>query len=962
MPTAKQLALAIGAAISISMTGTALAQSAAPPVQAEKSSSEVKTLQAVVVTGSHIRSVDLATSQPVSVITPADIKATGAVTVADVVQQMTVGAGMQLNPQYENASGGGTGVSSVSLRGLGDSRTLVLIDGHRMLNPDLNIIPINLVERVEVLKSGASAVYGSDAIGGVVNFILKKNIDGAEASFNYGVSKHGDGVREGGTLTFGQIGNKGSVIGGIDYNKEEGVLGAARSFSNQGLYLSNGQTIVLGSSYTPKGRIFLPPGALGGFGDCSSQSVTLSQGDGTSLGDYRCYDARQDSYNFQAASWVLTPSTRANLFVLGNYQLTDNIQAFGEFFYNNTRSNAQLAPDTISIGGGGGNLAVFSKDNMYNPFGVDFGGDAGGQLLYRTVGVGPRIRDFSTNTGQGVMGLKGSIGSWDWDAYFNYGRKTISSSSTGVGVFGPDFRSALGPSMLVDGTPTCVTTPGDPSTAIANCVPINILNQADPAVAANMAQFFPASTSNTLQVQRAYYIDANGPLMTLPAGDVQLAVGMDYFKQYQHSIPGALRLVTNPVLDTCVAGQGPACSYPLQGGYDVKEAYAELFIPLLHDLPGARSLSVDLGDRYSKYSQAGSTNNPKIGIMWRPVDDLLVRFTGSRVFRAPTISNLFAAQVGLGNANVQDPCINLSASELAAHSNSCAGVPAGWPGNGLKEVGGIATGAQAAGIDLKPEHGTSLNYGIVYDPHQIPGLSLNVDWWRVYMQDVITQPEPQTILSVCFGDNSSPLCNTISRPSPVTHELYFELSALNLGRVDMQGLDFGAQYKVPEIGWLPGSWHLGFTGTYFQKADFDTVPGIIQPTHMAGKFNVNLGNFSRFRGLGTIGWNLGRWSASLRERYVHSLSVGSADPSQNQSADFVLPNYVQKIPSIFYTDVAVDYSLPPLHAKFSLGVNNLFDRSPPTEFTEKNALNANTDIFTYDVIGQFWWARATFQF
>lgn len=950
--------IAAGSGAAYAHNLSAAQQQATQSASAKQSKPE--TLETVVVTGTHIRAVDLATSQPVTTVTAQQIQALGAETAADVLQQLPVTAGVQANPQYENAAGGGSGVSSISLRGLGASRTLVLVNGRRVLNQDLNTIPVDLISRVEVLKSGASSVYGSDAIGGVVNFILDDHFKGAKVTANYGISSHGDGIRDGGTFMVGEQGNKGGVVAGINYNKQNGILGKERSFSAVGSYLSNGKFILLGSSSTPTGRLFLPPDVLQGFGGCTSRSVTLAHGDGTSLGDYRCYNPSSDSFNFQAVSWILTPSSRTNLFVLSHYKLTNNIEAFGQFLYNDTHSNMTEAPDTFGVGGSA-SAPVVSQYNMYNPFGVDFSPN-GALGLYRTTGIGPRENNFSTDTGEGVLGLRGSIGPWDWDTYYDYGRVTQRVASSGNGIASPALDQALGPSMLVNGKPTCVSTPGDPNTAIAGCVPINIFDQQNPAVAQTMAEFFPTLGFDTLRTERGWYADANGPIVHLPAGSVQAAVGVDFRHEYEHSVPSALTLVTNPAADTCLAGHGSACSFPLQGGFSVKEAYGELFIPILKDAPFVKDLSVDIGDRFSKYSLAGATNNAKIGVMWRPVSDLLVRATGSRVFRAPPVSDLFSAQSGIGNSNVTDPCIGLSASELAAHSGACPGVPVNWPGNGLKEIGGIETGSVAAGVDLKPEHGATLDYGFVYSPHQVPGLSVNADWWHVYLDDVISAPEPQTILTACFQNNSSPFCGTISRPNALTHELFFRLSSINLGQMNMEGLDFGIHYKLPDMAWLPGQWRLGLSGTYLQRADFSTAPGQVPVTHMAGKYNIAFGNYTRFRAIGTLDWSMGPWTAMIRERYFDKLSIGSADPSQNMTADFILPNFVEKVPQVFYTDVAANYHIAALRATLSAGINNAFNRGPPTEFTAKNAVNANTDIFTYDVIGRYYWVRTTFRF
>ncbi|HZX91750.1 MAG TPA: TonB-dependent receptor plug domain-containing protein, partial [Rudaea sp.] len=313
------------------------AQTAADNTADQKSQS----LETIVVTGSNIRRVDIETANPVVTIDKAAIQQSGKLTLGDLVQDLPAVTGPVTNPRVNN--GGGTGASTISLRGLGSTRTLVLVNGHRYFYGDVNAIPADAIERIEVLTDGASSVYGSDAVGGVVNFILRSNYQGAEFSADYGISDRDDGQRQGYHFIFGQTTDKGSIMAGVDYNKFESVLSANRDFSKNAIYFYYDTGVVSGgSSRTPTGYVQLPANLKSQFGGCST--VTLKQLGATSspkptFGDFRCYTAATDNYNFQAHGNVnLTPQERSNAFVVGNYKLTDNIETYAEFFHDKTQS------------------------------------------------------------------------------------------------------------------------------------------------------------------------------------------------------------------------------------------------------------------------------------------------------------------------------------------------------------------------------------------------------------------------------------------------------------------------------------------------------------------------------------------------------------------------------------------------------------------------------------------------
>jgi len=1022
---AVRMALSMGAVAAVGAVGTAYAQDQ----NATQTQNQPQTLQTIVVTGSNIRRVDLETSNPVVTVDRAQIQASGKVTLGDLIQELPAMTGSPQNARVNN--GGGSGSSAANLRGLGTARTLVLVNGHRVINGDLNIIPAELVERVEVLNDGASATYGSDAIGGVVNFILRSNYQGAQFSADYGVSDRDDGVRKGASFIFGQTSDKGSLIAGVDYNKQEGISSANREFSKDALYHYYGYVFPTGSSRNPFGRAFLSssvnvfngtfaadgtpqgdttkffaPGVspLGPYPDCTDTNVKHTTsvtrkgptpGTGQSDSDYRCYSGTTDAYNFQLLNFDIVPQERVNAFLSGTYQLTDSVQAYLSVFHNHTTSESAIAPLPFDADSDGVTISQYS---LYNPFGVDFGPPqknptylAPGtkdnpapvptmldfNFLTRWTGMGQRKGEFSQTTDDAILGLKGNVGqsSWQWDANFNFGWFSRQVHTVGDLVYNQDFRNALGPSMIDNrpdsptfNQPICVTDNTNANTQIANCTPINIFDQDDPAQLVLERKFLATLFSNLHSQQRVFNVSANGNLFSLPAGDAQLAVGADYRKLYLNNQVDFLALTDTNANDAnfgkCQVPQS-ACGSPTRGGYNVKEAYGELFIPIIKDVPFIKALNVTLGGRYSKYSLAGSTTNYKLAVEWKPIDDLLLRGTVQDVFRAPTINDLFGGPGGSAPP-FTDPCIGLTSGELATHANACQNVGAGATKetlqNGLSQTTAVTSGSTFAGVNLKPEFGRSFDFGFVYDPHFVPGLSVNVDLWRIYLNDAITTVDAQTIANICFNDNTSTFCDLIHRKSNGQISQINE-PTVNLGRFDTRGVDLGVSYRIPQVHWLPGQFTLLANATYLGQYDNNSGPGIVgaETFHVAGHFYKGFGSFPRVRAQVGLNWKDGPWDASWRTQYIGKQTIGSADPSQAESADGALPAFTIPVPTIIYNNVEVGYNIEPINTQISLGVDNLFDKQPPI-FTQSNVVNANTDVSTYDTVGRFYWARATVKF
>ncbi|WP_045758189.1 TonB-dependent receptor domain-containing protein [Xanthomonas albilineans] len=914
-----------------------------------------QTLDSVVVTGSRLRRVDAETANPVVTINRAQIEATGKATLGDLVQELPSIAGNATNPNTNN--GGGTGASVVSLRGLGDKRTLILVNGTRLANNDVNAIPATMIERVEVLSDGASAVYGSDAIGGVVNFILRKGFDGIEFSSDFGTSARSDGNRRNFSLTAGKTGERSSLVAGLSYHDIDPVSAGARSYSRNALSLINGKSVKQGSSATPTGTVSFNDGspaadALAASNGCSRVTFNGGSSSPTNPNQYHCYVASTDSYNYQPYNLLQTPQKRTNAFVIGTFRFDDHLEGYVNTYFSKTSSASVIAP--IPLFANGDNFLV-SANSYYNPFGIDFGTDRSTGNSYssfntRATVLGNRRYEYNTYNFQITPGLRGSFGdsSWQWDASVTYGKVKQKSINEGFLDYA-SFNAAVGPSFLDrDGTVKC----GSAGAVIAGCTPIDVFNLNNPGNKAALRALQVNPMVTNVYTVKQFEANVNGNLFDLPAGAVSLAAGVAYRKE--RTSTAADPLWTGDENGIC--GVLEYCASVLGGSFSVKEAYAEALFPLLAELPGVHSLNLTVGSRFSDYDTVGSKTNSKLALEYRPVENLLLRGTVSQVFRAPNISELYSGVVGDAPA-VNDPCDGYS----GGHAAACAHVPTdGSYQQENNQVSAKASGAVVAGYRLKPETGKSYDFGMVYDPGWVDGLSLSTDLWKIDLKDTITQVSAQTVLNQCYANDASPFCPLIHRNDNGTIN-YIAEPTVNLGKLWASGADFSLNYRLPQTAW--GSFNASLNGTYVIR--YDINPNTADPDtvtiHNAGKYTYAYGNFPRWRGLGTLSWNLGDWSASWRVRYVGRTEIGSADARQGLSADIGQANVVRDIGAYVYHSVQVGYQVKPWHTRFEVGVDNLTDRQPPLYYAN-NVVNANTDVATYDLIGRYYWARATVKF
>lgn len=934
----------------------------APAVAQENSDTgdkEATELNRVVVTGSRIRKVDAETSAPVFSLDRADIEAQGLTSIGDVIQNLTAN-GSALNSTFNN---GGNGETRVSLRNLGSNRTLVLVNGRRWIGGtglggavDLNTIPTAAVERIEVLKDGASTLYGSDAIAGVVNIILRTDFQGAEANTFLGQYDEGDGERQSYSFTVGSTSDRSSVMFGAQYVKEEPVMAGTRAISAEPKF---GTGTSFGSSTTPFGRfqVCADP-TVTNPQDCFAGSATRpsdrvrpdgSQGQftfnpGQSGNNWRPWSSANDFFNFAPLNFLLTPQERTSIFSSGTFDITDNVRFTATGTYNNRKSSQLLAAMPIVLGTGPGAGAQartiqIDANNFYNPFGAPVV-----RIQRRAVETGGRQFNQDVNTFLFTGALEGDFQLGDryfyWDAGWTYGRNDQNDTTDGLfNVLA--LRQALGPSMLIDGNPRCVSEAGNAATEIEGCVPLNLLG-AQGSITQDMLNFsaFQAHDQTDSELTD-YFANISGDIIELPGGTAAFALGLEHRRETGSDQPDALISSGNTTGNSRTATNGVTT---------VDEGYLELSLPLLKDLAFAKELSFSVATRVSDYDAFGSTTNSKFGFKYKPIDDLLIRGNWAEGFRAPSIAEQFS---GISDSfpSINDPCNNVRFSGLSpAEQQACVaqGAPNGGYDQGNPQVR-IRVGGNPF---LGPEESISRTLGLVYSPSYIKGFDVAVDWWQIHLRDGIQTIGSQRILDLCVTSlNADPVCQLFSRASDGSIADLLD-GPVNASTVDTEGLDVTFNYALPDTRF--GNFSFTWDNTYLIDIDdpFGTEVGVYTESNNNWRIRSNL----------TARWEMGDFGATWFARYFSSqtedcqflVDYGFSDLCSNPDhigrGGEVLPE--NSIGATTYHDVSAYWNTP-WDGKITFGVNNVFDKDPPVAFSAF----ANSFDPQYEVPGRFYYVR-----
>jgi iron complex outermembrane receptor protein len=940
----------------------------------------------VVVTGSRIRQNPVESVAPLQTATAADIDRSGEISVADYLQRLPI-SGSAIN-RSNNSSGNlgfppdgggiGAGASEIDLRYLGSKRVLVLVDGKRWVRGssasgvsgavDLNTVPTAAIDRIEVLQDGASPIYGSDAIAGVVNIITRTDFSGAGFETNQGMFDEGDGYTQDYSVSFGAGAERSRAFFAASYSRQDAVYSKDRELSREVIY--GAPPGVGGSSGTPQGRfIFLDPrGDVNGDGDPDTVDVALSTGalnNGATLpaydpnnpasGDFHEFGTA-DRFNFRPYNYLVTPNRRVNLFGKAEYDISDNVLFRFTAAYTNRKSSNQAAPNPLFLGSDAGSGFYFDNvfipaDQRYNPFGIDLDGtDNLITIGRRPVEAGPRIFDQTVDTWMVSGTLSGELQLGQrpmfWDVSLNWGRNN--ASQQGHNIFNSRKTAlALGPESA------CLAVPG--------CVPFNIFGgqgaNGEGSITPEMLQWATFTQSDQSEQELNDVIaNVSGDLFDLPAGAFAYAVGLEYRKESGSFTPDA-------AVQAGETADVPA--QPTQGETQVREAYLELRAPVIADVPAFKRLELSAAVRYSDYDNIGSDNVLKGGIYWRVVEDLALRASYAEGFRAPNIGELFNSGSRF-DSNINDPCSNYLANPSPTVRANCAalGVPTSFAQ--INQQISVQTGGNEA---LQPETSETLNIGFAYNPSWaenaswIEQLTFDVNYYDIKLEDAIQALAAQSQLTNCVNTLDPFFCSGIVR-GPGGSITAFANQLTNIGRIETDGFDWTVLLATPE-GSI-GSFRFQWSNTYLAGyKEFTLGTDGLVATERAG---IEVGSptrgYVRYKSTLAVDWLFHDFITSLTLRYLSDLTeicpgalvdAGVADVCSDPV------NLLNEMESKVYTDLQLSWT--PIvfdqQLQVAIGVNNLLDEDPPPCLSCD--LN-NYDGTLYPVPGRYFHARAALKF
>jgi iron complex outermembrane recepter protein len=928
----------------------------------------LRQLERIEVTGSRIKQAQIEGQAPVQTITREQLERTGLTSLGDILQQMT-GAGSALNTKFNSSgnfgfppdgSGVGAGSARVDLRHLGCQRVLVLVDGIRWVNEasasgvsnctDLNTIPLSIIERIDVLEDGASSIYGSDAIAGVVNIITRRNFDGLALSTGFGQYDKGDGETTSADLGFGKSGDTFSFFLGVSYVEQLAVESRNRAISRLPV---PGTGLAFGSSATPHGRFLFTDPNTGRFADITLDRAFpggLPQYNPAAPGvddDFHPFGSA-DRFNYAEFNYLLTPNTRKGVFAQGRYDLADTVTWYARTLYNNRRSENRAAPEPLFLGpiwGVGNRWAdnfFVSADNPFNPFGFDLVSTGPGANLLgigrRPVEGGPRVFEQDVDTWYVGTGLEGSFEMgrrlYYWD--LNYARSRNQAAQTNFGSYNiRRVQVASGPLAACQADPACV--------------PLNLFGGPGTITPAMLAYIQPVvrdRSENDLQLLSA---NLSGDLMDLWAGPLAFAVGLEHRRLDGSYQPDALT----------VAGEyNGVPSQPTRGSYDVNEAFVELSVPIYASAASILDLSV--ATRYSDYSTFGSETASKLGFRWQFGDQFLLRGTVAEGFRAPAIGELFGT-ANRFDAVISDPCANAAA---AVRPNCIAlGVPESYLSSEQPNPQiAVTTGGNPL---LQPERADSTTLGFVWSPafaantEWAERFDVAVTWYQHELEGAIGPLDAQTRLDACVaGGPGAAACDGIARNATgAISELNSRLT--NLGQITTNGLDIDLAWTLPEtdIGTFRASWQNTLVNRYRAVG----AQGQRQPQGVG--IEVNDSAIPKWRSNLALDWANGSVTARWTTRFIDSLVESCGDAwsfAVCRNPDPATESGSNRLGATTYHDLQLGWQTGWWAGlRFVAGVNNLTAKDPPICLS--CSLNGY-DASTYDLPGRFYYLRADVKF
>jgi len=934
---------------------------------------EARTLDAITVTGSRISVPGVEASSPVAAVERAEFLTTQPVAVESFLKEFPA-----LTPSVGAGTNNGTGgAATINMRGLGDNRTLVLIDGRRPvpfnLNNvvDTNTIPMSLLQSVEMLTGGASVVYGADAVAGVTNFILRRDFEGAEFNMNWGQSKYNDGTRQNYEATFGALSDDGraNAVLSIGFSKADPVRQGNRPWSvfSTGAVTGNRD----GSATTVPGAFNVVGAGLG----------TLQINPETGFLQPLLPEAR---YNYNPLNYYQTALDRWQVTGLARYELNPHAEVYGQANYTRSFVGANWAPSGIFL-----TVMDVQLDNPFMPAGMrgqicsalniaqancETGRNAAGERIITPMAIGrrvtepgPRLYDFTTRTFQTTVGVRGLLaGDWNYDGYWSYG-ESDQVHSIGNTVSVGNFRQA----MMVDETGTACLDPSN------GCVPMNPFG-AEGSLTQEQLDFIRLTIFRMQRVEQtnaAFNLDGTLGDFKSPWADypVGIAAGLEYRRTL-----GAVQYDEAWILNAAGAANSA-------GSFTIKEGYVESIIPLVNARPGVDNLSLELGYRYSDFSNAGGFGNEygswKYGLSWSPMDSLKLRIMQQRATRAPNITELFLPEVTAGNRMIADPCARGAINQTEAlipNTLSWLCVQTGVP---LSEAGIMSHPSaaevnvlQSGNLQLRPEEADTTTLGLVWTPND--NVSVTLDWWNIEINRAISSPTVQDVTSGCYDPAFNPgyvineMCQLMNRnPANGTFNGIqargIALLLSNQGFIQKTGIDLGLRLGHDLPGTL-GRMQYALDLSKVTKDDFQAAPGAIVRDCL-GYYSISCTPSHDVRSNFRATWAVADVNVTLAWRYFSAMDVEPLTEAELGKLDPPVSQYFgpyRHIASYSYFDLGMSYNAP-WNARISLSVSNVLDKKPPLVggdmgTTDKNS--GNTWPQWYDTLGRYYNIGISFRF
>ncbi|AOW77640.1 TonB-dependent receptor [Colwellia sp. PAMC 20917] len=919
---------------------------------AEEEAEEV--IEKIQVTGSRIKRADMETSSPVTITSAEDIKIAGFTRVEDLLNNL---------PQIEAAStafeaNGASGRGTLDLRGLGSNRTLVLVNGRRMQpgggssgSADVNSIPSALIKRVEVMTGGGSSVYGSDAIAGVVNFVMDNEFEGIKVdvngtgyqhnndnsymqdlmddkSFDYPEGSSGiDGKTFSLDISAGSefADGKGHAVAFATYKQTKELRQSARDYSSCALHSSG--TRCNGSSTAVVPNFFIAPIGPDGYDYSQEQWVKLTPDNSFSE------DRSDNVYNYAPINHFMRPDEKFTFGTFLNYEINDTFRPYMELMYMRDQTKAQIAEsgtfyaDNITMDVSNPLVSDAQRTYLADQFGLGMDDQFGAYIGKRNVEGGPRTSIIQHDSFRIVLGTAGDLSdNWTYDASIQVGSTTNATIS---------INDLSRPKVI-----EAVSGDGTDCASISGCVPYEVFTYQ--GVTPEQAKGLTSTAiSSSFSDQFIFSAFATGDLdLTVPGADSPIAVvvGTEYRKEEFEYVPDQI------VAEGALTGMGGP-SDPLQGSFSVKEIYGEANIPLVADAPMIESLVLELGYRYSDYDLTGGQSTYKVALDWTPIDDWKVRAGYNRAVRAPNIGELFAVQsIGLWSGT--DNCAGATPAFSAAQ---CAntGVTADQYGNVSASPANQYNSVTGGNKELSPEIADTYTFGIV---GQISDdIDFSIDYWSIEIEQVIGAIGEELTIDQCATTGNAAFCDNITR-SP-TGNLWqgqagsIQATSINLANRKWEGIDISTGYRTEALG---GDFSVTMMSTFMMTKEYTPLPGDETATYdCSGMFNSNCFPQPEWRSVVNANFDKDDYGLNVKLRYY-----GEVEYDETVDELLVADGGIS---AQAYLDVAGRYMVND-NITVRLGINNLLDKERPLT---GGALGQGA---FYDQLGRYLHAGVSFQF